>query len=154
MSTYLAVEARVLALAQGASIGFTATNSAIDDYDVRDDPSGLALVIEMGAATVEGDEVDGYGQSNCYAERHTLKLTVLRQVGTGEDGATAIIRALKADTEALKDVLRADDTLGGLAWNSRPAQTSVVQERRPTAGGAPSHVLQEVLVQVWCVTPL
>lgn len=158
MSTYLAIEAAVLALCQSAGLGFTTSNSARDDFSVLDDPSGRALIVEMGAPTVEGDTVDGYSRSGCYAERHTLKLTIARQVGTGEEGPTAIIQALKADTEALKDALREDDTLGGLAWNSRPSQTSDVLERRRSVGNQPSssptHVLQQVLFQVWCVTPL
>lgn len=152
MSTYPAIEAAVLALCQGAGLGYTDANSSRDDFSVLDSDTGRALIVEMGAPTVEGDTVDGIGSHGCYAEWHTLKLTVARQVGTGEDGPAALIQALKTDTEALKDALRADDTLGGLAWNSRPSQTSPVLERRARAGDAPTHVLQEVLFQVWTVT--
>lgn len=156
MATLLATLDALLATcrATGGGAVFTSANSSRDDWQVID-AADLGLVVEMGGETVEGDRVDGYGSHGAYVERHQLRVTVTIQVATGASGVSALIATLLAAVEGLKDHLRANRRLGlAFVHDLVPSRTSPVLERVVRRGEAPSHLLQQITITVWCESEL
>jgi hypothetical protein len=162
MSTYLTAEEVVLTLCRSFNEGttFNEANSRRDDWSVIDNKSGIACVVTMGGESVEGDNLGGRGSQGMLQERHQIKITLVKAVGTGEKPIDARVVELKETTEALKHWLRQHDRLGIGAPISRaiPSRTSMVFERVPKGAGyaggsgAPTHILQDITLTVWCDT--
>lgn len=157
MGTYRAAEQALLDVCRTVRIDgqliFGEANSATDDWSVIDSgTSAYGLVIEMGGDTVAGDALDGRGSQGLTQERHEIRVTITRKVGTGASGATAIIRDLKEVVAALTDHIRRHGRLGGVVRRAWPSRISVVFDRYPTTGRreAPTHAAQRITVTVYC----
>lgn len=112
MSTYLQAKAAVLDTVRAFdSDTFDEANTSRDDFRVRDDPRGVAAVVQTVEDTVEADWLDGtnmggYGSHGAYQERHTFGIHLFKTIGTGQTGLPNIVTELETLTEALKDYLR------------------------------------------------
>lgn len=151
MSTYPAIEAAVLAAIRTIA-GYDETNTSRSDYAVLDSPTAAACVVEAGAASVSGELVDGIGHHGALTERHIIRATAIRAVGTGETGIAAQAAALRDDAEAIAAALRADGTLDVLTWHWRVSSLDPLLERRLAPAAAPTHLLQPITLTCWCVT--
>lgn len=149
MSTYPTAEAAVLAVVR-ASGGFTADNSARNDWQVLDAPTSLSAVVAMAGDSLEGDNLDGRGDHGYYQEKHLIGINVCVAVGNGATPFAELMALLMASVEHIKDEIRSHDRLNLPAVISRAQPTRTTKPAPVLAQRETTHFMQQIVVTVWC----